>query len=76
MVLDWFAVRIVSERPEAVQVDLITKACSHGVHQESGGRSFDLDMIGQPVSERKSMITNIRPSACFLTIMIYTVLYL
>lgn len=59
MVLDWFAVRIVSERPEAVQVDLITKACGHGVHQESGGGSFDLDMIGQPVSERKSMITNI-----------------
>lgn len=62
MVLDRFAVGIVSERPEAVQVDLVTKACSHGVHQESGGGSFDLDVIGQPVPERKPMITNIRPT--------------
>lgn len=55
MILDRFAVRSMSERPEAVQVDLITKACGHGVHQESGGGPFDLDMIGQPVPARKSV---------------------
>lgn len=53
MILDRFAVRIVSEGPEAVQVNLITKASSHGVHQESGGGTFDLDMIGQPVTVEK-----------------------
>lgn len=49
MILNRFAIGIISKRPEAVQVDFITKACGHGVHQESGGRPFDLDMIGQPV---------------------------
>lgn len=76
MILDRFAVRSMSERPEAIQVDLITKACGHGVHQESGGGPFDLDMIGQPVPARKTMITNLRSLFFFTISMIYTVLYL
>lgn len=50
VILNWFAIGIISKRPEAIQVDLITKARGHGVHQESGGRPLDLDMIGQPIS--------------------------
>lgn len=49
MILNWFSIRIVSKRPEAIQVDFITKACGHGVHQESGGGPLDLDVIGQPI---------------------------
>lgn len=33
MVLHWFPLWILRERPETVQVDLLTEASGHGVHQ-------------------------------------------
>lgn len=49
VVLDWFAVRVEREGPEAVQVDLLAEAGGHRVHEEAGGRALDVDIVGQPI---------------------------
>lgn len=46
MVLDWFAVWVQWEGPEAVEVDLLTEAGSHRVHEETCGWAFDVDIVG------------------------------
>ena len=53
MVLDRVLVLIEREGPEAVEVDLVAETCGQGVHQEAGGGSFDVDFVGQPVSEKR-----------------------
>lgn len=55
MVFDRFAVWVKWKRPEAVQMDFFTKASGHGVHEESGGRTLDMDVVGQPIPVDKDM---------------------
>lgn len=55
MVFDWFALWAEWKRPEAVQMDLFTEASSHGVHEEPGGRTLDVDIVGQPIPVDKEM---------------------
>lgn len=50
VVLDGVLVLIQWKGPEAVEVDLVAETCGQGVHQETGGGSFDVDLVGQPVS--------------------------
>lgn len=49
MVFDWFAKRVEWKGPEAVKMDLFTKASSQGVHEEPSGWTLDVDVVGQPV---------------------------
>lgn len=50
VVFNCFAMRVHWKWPEAVQMDLLAEAGRHGVHEEACGRTFDVDVIGQPVS--------------------------
>ena len=49
MVLDWFALGIKREGPEAIQVDLFTEAGGHSIHQQSSSGTLNLDIVGQPI---------------------------
>lgn len=53
VVLDGVLVLIQRKGPEAIEVDLIAETSGQSVHQEAGGRSFDVDFVGQPISEKK-----------------------
>lgn len=53
VVLDRVLVLIQREGPETVEVDLVAEARGQGVHQEAGGGSFDVHLVGQPVSETR-----------------------
>lgn len=50
-----FTLRVVWEGPEAVQMDLITEASGHCVHEEPSGRTLDVDMVGEPVPVHRNI---------------------
>lgn len=49
VVFNRFALRVVRKGPKAVKVDLLAEASGHCVHEEAGGRTFDVDVVRQPV---------------------------
>lgn len=53
VVLHHIPLMVAVERPEAIQVDLVTEARGHGVHQEASGGTLDLHLIGQPIAVEK-----------------------
>lgn len=55
VVFNWFALWVEWKRPEAVKMDLFAEAGGHGVHEEAGGRTLDVDVVGQPVPVRKDI---------------------
>lgn len=50
VVFDCFPVQVQREGPEAVEVDLFTESSGQGVHEEAGGGTLDVHIVGQPVS--------------------------
>lgn len=50
VVLDRLPVRVQGEGPEAVQMDLFAESGCQGVHEEAGGRTLDVHVVGQPVA--------------------------
>ena len=46
VVFDRLALRVERKRPEAVEMDLVTEASGHRVHEEAGGRTLDVDVVG------------------------------
>ncbi len=46
VVFYWFTPRVEWEGPEAVKMDLLTEASGHRVHEEPGGRTLDVDVVG------------------------------
>lgn len=46
VVLDWFAMQVEWEGPESIKMDLLTEAGGHRVHEETGGRTLDVDVVG------------------------------
>lgn len=49
VVLDWSAVWVQCEGPEAVQMDLLAEASGHRVHEQTRGWTFDVNIVGQPI---------------------------
>lgn len=56
VVLDWSAVWVAWEGPEAVQMDLLAEAGGHGVHEQTRGWTFDVDIVGQPIPADRGMV--------------------
>lgn len=46
VVLHWFAPRVEWEGPESIKMDFLTEASGHRVHEEAGGGSLDVDVVG------------------------------
>lgn len=46
VVLDRFTLRVEWEGPESIKMDLLTEASGHRVHEEAGGGSLDVDVVG------------------------------
>lgn len=46
VVLDRSSLRVVPEGPEAVEMDFFAEAGGHRVHEEPGGRTFYVDIVG------------------------------
>lgn len=40
------SLRVVPEGPEAVEMDFFAEAGGHRVHEEPGGRTFYVDIVG------------------------------
>lgn len=53
MVFDSFAIYILWERPESIEVDFITEPCSKCVHEESRAGALDENLVCQPVTVKK-----------------------
>lgn len=49
MVFDWSALGAERKWPEAVEVDLLTEASGHRVHEEASGGTLDVDVVSEPV---------------------------
>lgn len=56
MVLDWSATWVEWEGPEAVQMDLLAEAGGHCVHEQTRGRAFDVDVVGQPIPGNRHIV--------------------
>lgn len=46
MVFDRFSLRVEWEWPISVKMDLLTEAGGHRVHEETSGRTLDVDIVG------------------------------
>lgn len=53
VVLDRVLVLVQGEGPEAVEVDAVAEASGQGVHEEAGGGSLDVHLVGQPVPAKR-----------------------
>lgn len=53
VVFDRFAMWVEWERPKAVEMDLLTEASGHRVHEEASGRTLDVNIVGQPVPRQR-----------------------
>lgn len=55
VVFDRFSLRVERKGPEAVKMDFLTEASCHRVHEEPGGRTLDVHIVGQPIPVDKDM---------------------
>lgn len=46
MVLDWVSLWVKWEWPVSVKMDLLTEAGGHRIHEETGGWTLDVDIVG------------------------------
>lgn len=49
VVLDRVLVLVQGKGPEAIEIDLVAEAGGQGVHEQAGGGSLDVHLVGQPV---------------------------
>lgn len=53
MILHRNSIGVFRKRPESIQVDLVTEARGHSVHQESRAGSLDVDLVSEPVPDEQ-----------------------
>lgn len=54
MIFDGFAIQILREWPESIQVNFITESCGKCIHEETCAGSFDGNFVCQPVTGKEN----------------------